>query len=109
MNQTSFYTLLAYTCLILLSMTIATACFYPFREAKIQVICRAFPEQYGAWQYAPAGRMDSEQRWVDDCADAELFYKAYTLIWEDFGTDTTNWCVVCDQLPECPGDFNTCK
>lgn len=106
-RRAGFYVLTAWTCLILISMTVV-ACMYPFREAKIQVICRAYPAHYGAWQYAPAGQMDSQQRWVDNCNDAELFHKAYALIWEDFSSDSTVWCVECSELPDCPDDFKQC-
>ena len=105
----SFYTLLAYTSLILLAATIAAACLGPaFGKSDIQVVCRAFPSYYGSWQYAPPGQLDSEHRWVETCEDGRLFFKAYSAIWEDFQTDSTEWCVVCSELPDCPEEFTTC-
>jgi len=105
----SFYSLVAYTALVLLAASVTAACLGPaFGKQDVQVVCRAFPSQYGAWQYAPAGQLDSEHRWVKDCGEAVLFFKAYNAIWEEYRTDSAQWCVVCDQLPPCPGDFRSC-
>ena len=108
-NTYTFNYLLGWTCLTLIAIMITTACIYPFREGQVQSVCRAFPSQYTSWQYAPPGRVDSEHRWVDNCNEAELFHKAYAVIWEGYSTDSTTWCVVCDELPECPEKFNSCQ
>lgn len=107
-KKKEFHILLFWTCVSLLTTTILVACIYPFKEGKFQSVCRAYPSEYAAWQYAPPGRLDSEHRWVDNCNDAELFHKAYAVIWEQYNTDTTTWCVVCDELPPCPEQFKTC-
>jgi len=100
--------MVAWAAIILLSMSIA-ACIYPFGKSGIQSVCRAYPDYYGSWQYAPPGKLDSEHRWVKTCQEAELFHKAYAVIWEQYNTDSTTWCVVCDEIPACPEEFNTCK
>ena len=108
MKSPSFYVLVMWTALSLLAMTIV-ACIYPFGKTGTQVVCRAYPSQYAAWQYAPAGQTDSEHRWVEDCQEADLFYQAYAAIWQTYETDSTSWCVACTEIPNCPEEFNSCK
>lgn len=108
MKQPSFYVLVAYTALIFLSISIA-ACIYPFGKSGTQVVCRAYPAEYAAWQYAPPGRVDSEHRWVEDCGEADLFYQAYVAIWQTYSSDSVTWCVSCSEIPNCPEEFNSCK